>query len=283
MTVGEAVALGCTLGLPRREAGLVVAGVLGWPSARVWTEGGRVLPAEAGPAVREALRRRAEGEPLAYITGWRAFWTLELRVTPDVLIPRPETEVLVEAALGLRRDRPEIWADIGTGSGAIAAAALAARPALAVVATDISEPALAVARDNLARLGLLPRARLLAGDLLQPLLREGVRVHALLANLPYVPTGELEALQPEVRREPRLALDGGPDGLAVIRRLCRELAAAPWVLLPGAHVLLEVGAGQAQAVGRLLQEALGEGEVRIWRDLAGRERVVAYRQGGAGA
>jgi len=215
------------------------------------------------------LGRRSAREPLAYILGHKEFYGLEIDVAPGVLIPRPETELLVEECTRrLTRSSPVI-ADIGTGSGAVAVALAASIPSAAVYATELSPAALEVARRNVEKHDLSGRVTLVRGDLVEPL--AGMSFDAIVSNPPYIPTGEIESLQPEIRlHEPIEALDGGPDGLGVYRRL---IPAAKPLLLEGGFLAVEVGSGQAGAVGGIAQGA-GYGEIVIARDLAGIERVV---------
>lgn len=233
------------------------------------------------PAERERfvflVRERARRVPVAYLTGRKEFMGLEFTVTPDVLIPRPETELLVELAREHLRGRPDPLAiDVGTGSGAIAVSLAVLEPRVRVRATDVSAAALAVARANAALHGVAGRVVFLQGDLLDPVPEDTVRRADLLAaNLPYVPAAEIDGLFPEVRAEPRLALDGGPDGLDLYRRLVPRAAA---LLPPGALVLLEIAPCQAGAARGLFDPA-DWAEVRCHRDLAGRERVVAAVKG----
>jgi release factor glutamine methyltransferase len=247
---------------PRLDAEVLLAHALGAGRATLYTDPDRELPGPAARAYRELVRRRAvEREPVAYLTGRRAFRRMELAVDRRVLIPRPETELLVEVGLELPPGARVV--DVGTGSGAIALALKQERPDLDVTATDVSPDALDVARANAARLGLdvaFVRADLFDG-----------RFDAVLANPPYV--RDDEPLPPEVgRHEPRAALRGGPDGLDVVRRLVARCAQAGVRL-----VALEVGAGQAAATARLLEDA-GFGAVGTRRDLAGIERVVVARR-----
>lgn len=210
----------------------------------------------------ELVSRRVAREPVAYILGHRPFRHIELEVDPRVLVPRPETELLVEAGLTLPRGQRVV--DVGTGSGAVALALKQERPDLVVVGIDISPDALEVARLNAARLGL--DVSFVCGDLLEPV--EGT-MDAALGNLPYVPDGA--DLAPEITRyEPRGALFAGADGLAQIRRLVRSLDGVP-------TVALEVGFDQAVAVSALLSDA-GYRSVERLRDLAGHERVVVGRR-----
>ena len=257
-------AAGCDT--PRLDAEVLLAWVLGTERAALVADLGRALePAEAREFALLAGRRRAR-EPVAYITGRKGFRTLELAVDPRVLIPRPETEHVVEAALGLPGGARV--ADVGTGSGAIALALKAERGDLRVAGTDTSAGALAVARGNAVRLGL--EVELLEGDLLEPL---SGPVDAVLSNPPYVADGERAALAPEiVRHEPAGAIFAGADGLDVLRRLAPAAAASGAAL-----AAFEVGAGQAAAVAGLL-EAAGFPRTAAIRDLAEIERVVVGRR-----
>jgi release factor glutamine methyltransferase len=254
---------------PRLDAEVLLSHVLGVDRARLLTD--RDLSVE-GPAVRpfqDAVRRRAVArEPVAYITGLRGFRRLDLRVDRRVLIPRPETELLVEVALGLPAGTRVL--DVGTGSGAVALALKDERPDLRVTGSDISEEALRAARENGERLAL--EVAWLTADLLDGVPDE---FDAVVSNPPYVAESERGALAPEiVRHEPSGALFAGPDGLAAIGRLLAELAGRPRVRF----VAVEVGAGQAPAVGELMRAA-GFPEVRAEKDLAAIERVVVGERG----
>ncbi len=255
---------------PRLDAEVLLAHVLGVDRARLITD--RDLSVE-GVAVRpfqEAVRRRAvEREPVAYITGTRGFRRLELSVDRRALIPRPETELLVEVGLTLPRGVRVL--DVGTGSGAVALALKDERLDLEVAGSDVSEDALGLARANGERLGL--EVRWPRSDLLEEVPDE---YDAVLCNPPYVAEPERAALGPEIlRHEPPGALFAGPDGLSAIRLLLAQLAGRGRVRLAA----LEVGAGQAEAVGELLGAA-GFRAVRAERDLAGIERVVVGERGG---
>ncbi|HEY4428738.1 MAG TPA: peptide chain release factor N(5)-glutamine methyltransferase [Solirubrobacteraceae bacterium] len=255
-------AAGCET--PRLDAELLLADVLGVSRERLIVD--RELAVE-GPAIRafqEAVHRRAvQREPVAYILGRQGFRRLELAVDRRVLIPRPETELLVESALSIRSGAAVL--DVGTGSGAVALALAQERPDLHVTGSELSADALDVARANGRRLGL--DVHWLHADLLAGVPDE---FDAVLANLPYVADSERAALAPEIsRHEPPAALFAGPDGLAAIGALLEQLAPRERVQL----VALEVGAGQAPAVARRV-EAAGFGAVRLQRDLAGIERVV---------
>jgi release factor glutamine methyltransferase len=248
----------------RLDAELLLADVLGVPRERLLTERQLVVEGEAVRRFQSHVRRRAvDREPVAYILGRRAFRRLDLAVDPRVLVPRPETELLVEVGLELSDGASVL--DCCTGSGAVALALKDERSDLRVYGSDLSEAALAVARANSERLGLdvaWERTDLLAGV-------SAGRFDAILANPPYVPTGVLATLAPEVaRHEPALALDGGADGLDVVRRLVAEAARAR----PGLFAL-EHGAGQADLVAGLLEQA-GFAAVERRRDLAGHQRVI---------
>lgn len=228
--------------------------------------------AEAAAAQFEAwLARAAVGEPVAYILGVRGFYDREFIVTPDVLIPRPETELLLEQALAWAEDHPvRLAADIGTGSGALAVTFAAHVPSAQVVAVDISPAALAVAQANTARHGVSERITFLHGDLLAPLLERGLPPNLIMANLPYIPSSDLPALA-VTGHEPSLALDGGPDGLDLVRRL---LAQAVDLCQPGALLLLEIGAGQGEAALAAVRAIWPAAEAAVLLDYAGHDRIV---------
>ncbi|HET6284383.1 MAG TPA: peptide chain release factor N(5)-glutamine methyltransferase, partial [Polyangia bacterium] len=243
----------------------------------------RPLTAPELAALRELVKRRQAGESVAYIVGKKEFFGLELAVDARVLVPRPDTETLVDEALARLPlpppapapepssadvPPPPKIADVGTGSGAIAIAIATQRPGARVFASDISADALVVAQENATRRGC--DITFVAGDLDAPLVALGP-FHVIAANLPYIPTADLAGLPPEVKAEPALALDGGPDGLDLVRRL---VAAAPSLLVPQGALVLEVGAGQAQPTATLLQQA-GFVDIRLRRDLGSTERVVS--------
>ena len=256
---------------PRLDAELLLAHALGWPRARLLAEGRAPLDAEHLRAFELLVERRRALEPVAYLTGHKEFFGRDFLVDRRVLVPRPETELLVDLALVRARQlaadqQPIVVADIGAGSGCIAVTLALELPAAEVLAVDLSPGALEVARANAERYGVAGQLRLLQGDLLAPL---GTPVKLLVSNPPYT---VLAAIDENVRRhEPRLALDGGPDGLDLYRRL---LADAPARLRPGGSLLLEIGADQAAAVAALARAAFPAGRIGVHRDLAGLDRVI---------
>ena len=253
------------------DAQALMSYTLGVDRAFLFAHSETVLSDSQAAAFQSAVARRASGEPIAYITGVKGFYDIDLAVSPAVLIPRPETELLLEEALRLVEFRSGgAVADIGTGSGALALAYARQRPAAVVYASDISGDALAIARYNGERIGV--EVSFLEGDLAAPLIERRIRVDLLMANLPYIASGELGTLAVS-RFEPRLALDGGADGLDPIRRL---LAQIPAVCRAGACVLLEIGAEQGETVTELVQERLGA-QCDILPDYAGLDRIARFR------
>jgi release factor glutamine methyltransferase len=258
-----------------QEAAWLLEAALGISHLMMRIDPNRVVEAEPRRRAQDSFRRRASREPLQYILGTQEFCGLELVVTPDVLIPRPETELLVEEVLRRRPSgRALRIADIGTGSGCLAVTVARFLPEATIFASDRSTAALAVARSNARRNGVEGRIQWLEGDLFRPFEAAGLQgsLNVILANLPYVPEPEWDRLQPEVRLfEPRLALVGGPDGLDLVRRLIAEA----WAHLACRGLLiLELGQGQAAEVRRLIVEELRYGEIWTRRDHAGIERVV---------
>ena len=283
----------------RLEARILLEHCLGLTRAQLLCQPGHPLtPRELG-AYRALVARRADREPLAYVVGHWEFLGLDFAVDSRVLVPRPETELLVEEALKVlqevfgrgidaasvrdtRRDPGALRfdgghglqarvADVATGSGVIAVSLAVRRPDVLVYALDISSDALAVAAENAHRHGVSRRVVLLQGDLLQPLPEP---VDVIVANLPYVSSADLVDPQPEVAREPRLALDGGPDGLELLRRLIGQVSR---LLLPGGALLLEIGASQGPAVVALARQAFPGASIRLVADYAGLDRVVVVR------
>lgn len=251
---------------PRIDAELLLARALDVARSYLYAHPEDELDDAAIGRFFDAVGRRGRGLPLAYITGEREFWSLPLVVTPDTLVPRPETELLVELALRqVPRHGPYRVLDLGTGSGAIALAIASERPSSEVTATDVSEAALSVARENARRLQL-PNVEFLQGDWAGPV--AGRRFDLVVSNPPYVGHGD-PALA-DLRHEPSVALSTGEDGLAAIRILARDCLA---LLEPGSMLVLEHGIDQQEAVGRILGEH-GWSGVRCHADLTGRPRAT---------
>ena len=255
---------------PVMDARLLVQAAAGAERADILNDPHRPLEPGQSDALDAFLARRERREPISHILGAKGFWSIMLKVTADVLTPRPETEQLVGAALQIFPERASFTVlDLGVGSGAILLAILAERPAARGLGVDVSEDALAVARENAANLGLSGRVVLLRGDWTAGL--EDDAFDLVVSNPPYVRSGEIATLEPEVRDwEPHLALDGGSDGLAAYRLLAREI---PRVLKPGGRFLVEIGHDQGAAVRDLFVAAGGEG-VEVIKDLAGHDRVI---------
>lgn len=259
---------------PRVDAEWLLAGLLGLSRGALALSLDTRLDAETARRYGTVVARRAAREPLQRILGWEGFRGLRLHVTPDVLVPRPETELLVEWALELM-PAPRLAVDVGTGSGCIACSMAAERPRARVLAIDCSPAAAAVARANVEELGLGARVAVVTGDLLSPV--AAASADLIVANLPYIPSGMLPTLSPEVaRHEPRTALDGGADGLSVVRRLITTAGVA--LVIGGALVLETAGATQAPTVVELMRSA-GFTGVATRPDLLGVERFVAGRCG----
>ncbi|MBN2194583.1 MAG: peptide chain release factor N(5)-glutamine methyltransferase [Polyangiaceae bacterium] len=258
---------------PRLEAELLLAHVLGWDRLRLVLERQRPLATEELGRFRAVIRRRRTGEPTAYILGQREFYGLSFRVDARVLVPRPDTEALVDVAL--RQTRPRFMSgaalDLCTGSGCVAVAFARLRPTWEVTGTEIEPGAAALARENALRLGAWNALRVVEGDLFAPL-EPNERFDLIVGNPPYIPDGEISRLPSDVRdHEPRRALAGGADGLELIRRI---VAQAPSFLNPGGVLALEIGCDQGAAT-RALFRAHGFVAVEVDRDLGQRERVVS--------
>jgi len=280
---------------PRASAEVLLAHVLGTSRLDLYLRYDQPLSPPELAHFKALMVRRREGEPVAYLTGHKEFWSLDFRVSPAVLIPRPETEVLVQAVLEAAQDfgaEPEIpktenrkpkteppWGlEIGVGSGAVAVALARELPRLRWAAVDLSAPALAVARDNARRHGVSERLRFLRADLLNAL-KPGGHLALMVANLPYVPQADWENLPKDIRDyEPREALLGGPDGLSLLRPVIRQ---AHGYLRPGGWLALEVGDGQAEAVAALLQETRAYDRIETVPDYRGGQRVVRGRRAAA--
>lgn len=255
-------------GLPRREAGLLLCSVLGCELQHLIVHGDEALDSSKLRRVRDVFARRLAGEPIAYITGRREFYGIMLRITPDVLIPRPETELLVE--LTLERGAPGARVlDLGTGSGAIAVALACERPDLAIVGADVSEAALAVARRNVREQGAA--VELVLSDWLEALAPG--RFDLIVSNPPYVAEKDAHLDQGDVHFEPRLALLGGKEGLDCILKIT---AHARDCLRPGGWLLLEHGYDQGDRCAELLR-GFGYSDVRTVKDLAGLPRACVGR------
>ena len=275
----EAAARLAALGKPDAalEARRLVAHVLDLDPARLSIEPDRPLAAEEIRRLDAALAERADGRSVGRIVGWRRFHDIRLAVRDDVLEPRDDTGALVELALSLLRAACErrgeaLLHDIGTGSGAVALALLAAEPRARAVASDVSDAALASAAANAERLGLSERIAFERADALASTIRG--RFDLVVSNPPYVPSDEIATLAPEVRRDPVAALDGGTDGLDVYRRFATSLSGS---LRPEGALALEIGAGQGPALRAIFARA-GWSEIASRRDLGGTERAIAFRR-----
>lgn len=243
---------------------------------RLLLEPGRPVPSEAMERFAASLERRRRHEPIQHILGEEEFRGLVLRTGPGALVPRPETELLVEWAVELEgREGPwRLAVDVGAGTGAIGCALASALPALRVIAVERSLPALALAASNIAALGFDGRVELVAGDLLEPLAGLAGAADLVVSNPPYIPSTAIASLPAEVREwEPREALDGGPDGMTVHRRL---IAMTPRLLRPGGWLLMEMGEGQAAFLSAAM-EAAGFEAVEARRDFQGIERMIGGR------
>jgi len=263
---------------PVIDARLLVEAAAGATRADILAEPRRVLSTDQIAALEAYLVRRERREPVSHILGAKGFWKIMLRVTPAVLTPRPDTETILDVALPFFAEHETFNVlDLGVGSGAVLLAILAERPTARGLGVDVSEEAIAVARENAANLGLAGRAALMRGDWTAGL--DDSQFDLVVSNPPYIPTGEIVTLAPEVRdHEPRLALDGGLDGLDAYRELAPQILR---VLAPSGRFAVEIGPGQAGAVGTLFREA-GAEELSVTKDLADRERVVSGRKKGLG-
>ncbi len=264
----------------RLDAEVLLAITLGVDRVKLYTHFDQPVRAEELARFKEMIQRRLKREPIAYITGRREFWSLSFRVTPDVLIPRPETEILVAEPLRVlsswtpAEGRPQIL-EIGTGSGAISIALATEISSAALVATDVSEKALAVAAENAAHHQVDHCIQFLLGDLFSPLKR-GTRFHLILSNPPYISQEQFPGLPPEVRDfEPRLALDGGKDGLDFYRRFFSQVGE---FLFPGGWIFTEIGAGQDQDILQIGSKNPALEEFGFVPDLSGIQRVFKARK-----
>lgn len=251
---------------PGLDAQLLICHVLDVNRAYVLAFGERELTDDEAQNIEALVKRRETGEPLAYIRGYMPFYDREFMVTSDVLIPRPETELLLEQALELAQERDlNTVVDVGTGSGALAVTFKAHRPQAQVYAVDISVGAVTLARKNADAQGV--EVKFLGGNLLTPIIERGIKAQLVMANLPYIATPDMANLE-VTRYEPHLALDGGADGLDFVREM---LAQVPEACTDDAVILLEIGADQGQAT---LDLANGYGKATLYQDYAGLDRIV---------
>lgn len=258
---------------PRLEAEILLAHVLGQNRVYLYTNYDAPVNQNERDKFREFIKRRSQHEPSAYITGTKEFMSLEFIVNPAVLIPRPESELLVERAVKLFQDQPCVICDVGTGSGAIAVSLALYLPQAKVYATDISPAALATAQANAARLEAEVEFR--EGDLLSPFLDRNNYFDLIVANLPYITADEYQDLEPGVKDyEPVTALLAPGDGLDIYRRL---LPQALSVMKPGAYIMMEIGYEQGEQAVTMLEDME---EVQLIPDLAGRDRIIQARKGG---
>jgi len=258
----------------RVDAELIVAHALGIDRIKLLISAERELSNDELESIKALVKRRRAFEPIAYLRGEREFYGRKMRVDARVLIPRPDTETLVDVALERLRGR-DLFArvvDLCTGSGCVAITLKLERPTIAVDATDLSDGAIAVARDNAQRLGAVWNVRFACGDLFTPLGKNRAIYDLVVANPPYIATAEVPTLQPDIKdHEPRIALEGGASGLEIIDRIVDE---APRWLRPGGALAMEIGAGQAQGV-RTIFERRGFEAVETKKDYGGVERVVS--------
>jgi release factor glutamine methyltransferase len=254
----------------RLEAQLLLAHVLGCSRMQLYTGFDKPLGEPELARYRELIKKRLGGEPVSYLLGEQEFWGLTFQVDPSVLVPRPDTETVIEVARSLRPDRaaPCSVLDLCTGSGAIAISLAKELPAARVVATELSPAAVAIARSNAERNGVADRVDVREGDLFAPV--AGEQFDLIVANPPYIATAVIATLSAEVRREPVLALDGGPDGLAFYDRICARAAA---FLVPGGALVVEHGYDQAEAVAARFAAA-GLSSITLIHDLGKNPRVT---------
>ena len=281
--VSAARALLCSAGFGALDAAadaeVLARRLLGWDRARFVAESRAEPPVWFAEAYRQWLDRRAAREPVSLITGSREFWGLDFEVSPDVLTPRPETELVVEQALACAGGteaasrRHLVIVDVGTGSGCLAVSLARELPGARVIATDISQPALAVARRNAARHGVVPRVAFVHASLLEAI---SAPVDVVVANPPYVADADMAALPDDVRNyEPAVALSGGADGLNLIRALAAQSGR---VLAPGGWLVFEFGHGQEQGIRAAVGSSPHLRLVRISADLQGIPRVATVRR-----
>jgi release factor glutamine methyltransferase len=261
------------------DAEVLLRFILGKDRTWVITHANEPLDAERSRHFAEVVDRRATREPLQYITGKQEFCGIEFIVTPDVLIPRPETELVVESAIRTAGKRQGLTViDLCTGSGCIAVSLAKELPGARIFATDVSEKALSVARENARRQDVSDRIRFVEGDLFEPLAEFDIRgkVDILTANPPYIRSGDLRGLQPEVRDfEPEIALIAGPRGKELHQKIIDR---APAFLKKHGSLIMEMGEGQADALAKIVSESGSYESPEILKDLAGIERVIVARK-----
>lgn len=291
LTIGAALqqAIACltrsAIAEPRAAAEVLLADLLNRPRFSLVLETHHRLDPHQAELYATRIQRRLQGEPIQYITGVQEFWSLPFRVNPHVLIPRPETELLVEYGVQALQTWQQTASpaavsvlDVGVGSGNIAISLAHTLPAIRVCGIDLSNDALRVAQENARRLGVSEQLTWVCGDLVTALRQDAPRFALCVSNLPYVSTAEWEQLPRHIKAyEPPMALLGGEDGLDVIRRL---VTTSPRVLAPGGTLLLEVGWQQAHRVAELIRQQGAFGAVGIYPDLAGIDRVVGARRCG---
>jgi release factor glutamine methyltransferase len=258
----------------RLDAEVLLAHVLKTDRLRLYVDFHKPLQPEELLTYRMLIKQRTQRIPVAYLTGNKEFMGLSFYVCPAVLIPRSDTEILVEALLARTSKTQHVQiVDVGSGSGAIVVSFLRNRPHALGIAVDISKEALDIAQTNACRLGVAERLRLICGDLLEPMLSK--KVDIIVSNPPYIPTEDIKGLEQEVQNEPVVALDGGSDGLNCYRKLIEQ---SREVLSSGGILAFEVGIGQAEQVAALIRETGVYTDIEVIKDYGGIERVVIGRK-----
>lgn len=261
---------------PRMSAEMVLCHVLGLERIELYMHFDRQVEQSQLNQLRALVKRAGEHEPIAYLVGIKEFYSLDIKVTRDTLIPRPETELLAERAIEYLRTlaEPQYMCDLCTGSGCIAAAVAIGVPKAKIIATDICDAAMAVADENITSHKLNERVHLLCGDLFTPIIEglDQTKFDVITSNPPYIATGEYEKLDKNVRDyEPELALHAGVDGLDVYRRIVEQ---GPEHLKPGGRLMLEIGYKQGEAVTRLLEDSAAFADITVEKDFAKNDRIV---------
>ncbi|RJQ57295.1 MAG: peptide chain release factor N(5)-glutamine methyltransferase [Desulfobacteraceae bacterium] len=263
---------------PRTDAEVLLAEALGLRRIDLYIRYDQPLTDDELSRFKAMIKRRIRREPVAYITGAKEFWSMDLRVTGDVLIPRPETELLVEAALDIIPNEAAAFRvfEIGTGSGAISLAIARERPAWQLFASDICVKAVTVARENAERNGLKERIQFFVGNGCKPLKEDLYSYDMIVSNPPYIKTDDLPGLQPEIYLyEPRKALEGGMDGLDTVRQI---VGSAHRHLNRGGHLILEIGSDQRAGVQQIIESAGRYGSIAFFKDYSGHDRMVHARR-----